>query len=58
MYFYKRNYTEIIGKSSGILESLIMESNEIKVSKLCSIVIATQMNTCCDDSMGECDWDY
>lgn len=35
-----------------------MESNEIKVSKLCFIINRTQVNACCDDSMGECDWDY
>lgn len=35
-----------------------MDSNEIKVSKLCFIVNATHINACCDDSMGECDWDY
>lgn len=35
-----------------------METEEIKVSELYFIVDNVKNNSCCDDSMGECDHDY
>lgn len=40
------------------LNKLVMETEEIKVSELYFIVDNVKNNSCCDDSMGECDHDY